>query len=225
MSLKVRGRLDTLNQYMDDLVPQGVWLAGALLCVMAMLGEAIPLVCGGEFASSVLPFQVLAVGMTFQVLAMFCHGVANAFDRPRYVAVVGVTICVVNVLGDWLLVPWRGPLGAALATSAAMAIGNLLYLPLLNRVEPLRSARRRRRWLTVLGAAPCALTVVWCGMVPNVAMRLALSAVTVLLWLGVARWAGVFQRRACVAAEQIAMPRSVLGLVRLWYRLFGSGAA
>ena len=223
MSLKVRDRLDAINHYLDDLAPQGLWAAGLLMCGMAMFGEVIPLVCGDQFAASVLPFQVLAAGMTFQVLAMFYHGVACAFDRTRQVAVIGVTICVVNVAGDLLLVPSMGPLGAAVATSVAMAVGNLLFIPMLSRVEPLRSTGRRRRYLAVLGAVPCVAVALLAAEAAHASTRLMLSAGVVVVWLGVARWAGVFRRRALATVDQIAMPGFVRRFVHTWYRLFGSG--
>ena len=207
MSLAVEGRRETLRWYLDDFLPAGTILLGLALTVVAVCAEAMPLLFGADFRGAVWPCQVLVAGVAFTGIFYMLHNVATAFDRVRRVAVVTVVMAVVNLVGDVLLVPRLGPMGAALSTLVAFAVSALLMVRVVNGVAELRGEAPGRRYLAAFALAPAlAVPAVRLGIdAPwgRVAACLGLFAA----WAAAVRLSGAFRPEALDRLDRIALPR------------------
>jgi O-antigen/teichoic acid export membrane protein len=74
---------------------------------------AIRLTIGAAYLGGTIPLQILIVstaiaGATIPFIALF-----YLFDRPEYYAYAGIIQILVLVIGDWLIIPTYGLVGAA----------------------------------------------------------------------------------------------------------------
>jgi len=221
MSLKVRREFGALAGMLDRVFPQGVWALGFLLALAGVAAEAIPFVCGESFTGAVLPFQVLAAAMAFDMIAAFCQGVARAFDRTRQLAYIGVTLCALNLAADLWLVPRLGPVGAALGTAFAMMVANAMYVPLMNRIGEVRGASSPGRYAALLGAIPCLAVAAVSAVVPSVGWRVGLCLAALVVIALVVRAAGLFRKATLHDLDGVAMPRTVRWCAEQFYEVMG----
>jgi O-antigen/teichoic acid export membrane protein len=95
----------------------------ALVLIMAVAGGPIIIhLFGREFAAAIPAFQILLIGLA----ALGGEGVLNGYNvgigRPELNSYAALVALAVTVMGDLLLIPSYGLLGAAIASTAAYTI-------------------------------------------------------------------------------------------------------
>ena len=221
ISMAVEKRHASLSWFLDDAMPQAAWGIGLLCTLAAGLAELIPLVMGEKFAPSVVPAQVLMAGVAFSMLGAVQTALAQAFGRVRAAAAVVAALALLNILGDLLLVPLLGILGAAVATSVAFALSGLLYFPIVNGIAPLRTEARDRRYLALAGLLPALLFAILAVCLDSPAQRTIACAAVLLAALPAAKMIGVFKRSTLERLESVRMPERALGMLRRFYAVMG----
>ncbi|GEM_PF-2430312 len=221
ISMGIEKRHESLTWFLDDAAPQAAWGIGLCCTVAAGLAELIPPVLGEKFAPSIVPAQVLMAGVAFSMFGAIQTAVAQAFDKLRAAAAVLIALALFNTAGDLLLVPVIGILGAAIATTAAFAISGLLYFPVLNAIEPLRSGASGRRYLALAGLLPALLFAILAVLLNNPAQRLIACAAVLLVALLAAKWIGVFKRATMDRMERVQMPGWAREGLRKFYAILG----
>jgi O-antigen/teichoic acid export membrane protein len=149
-------REDLVLHYSQRLTPQLVLiLATGIGVMMGVAPIAFRMVYGHEFTVSGVYFQVLLAGLTFSLITFAYSGVITAFKLIKLAVIAGVARGLVNLVGDLLLVPTAGPLGAAVATAASTGIAAMLYLAICQK-----HMRTRLLWqLSLIAPAMLALAV------------------------------------------------------------------
>lgn len=122
-------REDLILRYSTRLVPQGVLLWTTIIGIG--LGTCPPIfriIFGEEFSASVPYFQFLALGLALNSLVSFHSGEITAYKLIKLGMMASVARALVNLTGDFMLVPAIGPLGAAIATTGGMTVAAVIYL-------------------------------------------------------------------------------------------------
>ena len=105
---------------------------GALLITLVTIPPAmaigavlLPVVFGEEFRASIVPFLILAPGaIGFLVMRVFSSAMMGA-ALPGRSSMPAIAALVTGVMLDLLLMPPHGATGAAIASTAAFAVGGL----------------------------------------------------------------------------------------------------
>jgi len=127
-------REDLVLRYSTRLVPQGFLLWTTLIgIVMSICPPIFRIVFGEGFGVSAIYFQFLAIGLVISGLINFYSGEITAYKLMKLGVMASVARGVVNLIGDILLVPKMGPLGAALSTTGGIIIAALCYLLICQR--------------------------------------------------------------------------------------------
>jgi O-antigen/teichoic acid export membrane protein len=129
VSFMAAKREDLVLRYSTRLVPQGVLLwATAIGLGLSVCPPFFPILFSEAFGVSATYFQFLAMGLAFGGLVHFYSGEITAYKLIKLGMMASVARAVVNLMGDLLLVPATGPLGASLATTGGIAVAAIFYL-------------------------------------------------------------------------------------------------
>ncbi|MBI3637440.1 MAG: polysaccharide biosynthesis C-terminal domain-containing protein, partial [Candidatus Rokubacteria bacterium] len=122
----VAGRIDTIDTYLERVVPHAVFGVVALLAAGLVIGPLVVVpVFGAGFAAAAraLPVLLFAVGWYCVFIAYI--PLLNLRERTRAMLVASLAAAAANVGGNLLLVPRWGVDGAAWAAVASQAAGAL----------------------------------------------------------------------------------------------------
>ena len=186
--------------------------------VIGALGVAVPHLLPFAFGRAFVPagpvMAVLMVAASFQSVIYLSLPVFTSHDMTARASLLLAPMVVVNVIGDILLVPRLGPIGAAAATAATYGLGAFLHARLLRR------ALGGVTWAFVaptVAVAP-ALALAALGRPPLVTFTTYALGATLLLAVARRR---LFARTDADLLEGVALPRAVRdGLTRM-YALLG----
>lgn len=134
---QVQGYTQGLPVYLSRLVPHAyVVLAGLLVGVLALIRWLIPLAFGAEFASAIVPCGWLLLAVACYGLFISMMAVLNLWEDTKTVLLASVAAGIVNITGDWVLVPVFGITGAAIATLCAYATSAAIVTWAVARRQP-----------------------------------------------------------------------------------------
>lgn len=101
-------------------------VAPATLWLILVGHELLPLLFGSEYDDGISVVYFLAFGYFAVSMALPCRRILSMVKRTDLIFRVTVVSVVINVLGNLILVPRYGMLGAASATSIALVVDYLL---------------------------------------------------------------------------------------------------
>lgn len=81
---------------------------------------------GARYEQSWVLLQLLSVGYYFNVVLGFNGLTLKVLGKVKYIVWVNITAAVVNLVGNLLLIPKYGALGATIATAGSMILHNIL---------------------------------------------------------------------------------------------------
>ena len=129
VSLLAAKREDLVLRYSTRLVPQGVlFWATAVGIGLSVCQPVFPILFSEAFNVSATYFQFLALGLAFNGLTNFYSGEITAYKLIKLGMMASVARALVNLVGDVVLVPTMGPLGAALSTTGGIGVASIFYL-------------------------------------------------------------------------------------------------
>lgn len=131
------GRHDgVIRRYFERVVPQ-LTFAGAVLAGLAipLISVTVPIVFGDSFSAASEPLAILMVALLLFFTSNLYAPIIVLYERTRPVGVLNAAAAAINIGGDILLV---GPLhmgivGAAIATTAALAVISVGYVVVARR--------------------------------------------------------------------------------------------
>lgn len=147
-------------------VLQGVfrryWLFSLLITIAtaAMLPIAIPLVFGRDFTGAVWPAEILLIGVFFIGAKEVLAGGAQALGNPWLGSKAQLWAVAVTITSLYVLLPWLGIMGAAIATSLAYATQLGIVISGLRRTHFISPVELFRFKFKDLGAALNVLSVI-----------------------------------------------------------------
>jgi len=122
-------RGDLILRYSTRLVPQGALLWATIVGLgLSICQPFFTIVFSEAFGVSATYFQFLAIGLALTGFIYSYSGEITAYKLIKLGMMASVARAVVNLIGDLLLVPMMGPVGATLATTGGIAAAAILYL-------------------------------------------------------------------------------------------------
>jgi len=120
-----------LKEYLSKAWKLSLLVLVVLLCTVPFAGLAIQYTIGGAYLSGTIPLQILLIatgisGATAPYVALF-----YLFDKPQYYAITGIIQTLILIVGDLILIPAYGLLGASsvrVMVRVIVAIFTLLYV-------------------------------------------------------------------------------------------------
>lgn len=173
VTLRTNKQEETVNKYMQDVLPV-VTLIWGLGCVLFAVCTAylLPLVFGVELARSSDILLILAISSAVNAPILLGYApFINAVSATYISTVLNVALALTNLVGNFILIPKYGLIGAAWATNLGYGASLLVTFALVHYKFPLR-----RVW-TLQALVPIILSLAaasWTG-------SLLLALVTVLL--------------------------------------------
>lgn len=120
------------------------------LWIILMRQQLLPLLFGSSYTASSWVVYFLALGYLAVSLSLPCRRILSMVKRTDLIFRVTIVSVVINVVGNLMLVPRYGMLGAALATSVAMVANYLLLQWAAWKSYPIDLVDKRT--LSLLGA-------------------------------------------------------------------------
>lgn len=120
-----------IRSYMRKLPLFAVLFAGAAILGTLISGFVIPLLFSEKYADAVPSFNILLIASIFYFISIYLLPVVNAFDLIIYSQVFNIIKSIVNIIGDFVLVPAMGIAGAAYGTLISYAVGAVLSIMLV----------------------------------------------------------------------------------------------
>lgn len=106
---------------------------------------------GSEFfQASVILVPVLMLGMIFSGLRQLFTLPLNKHKRTKRISMILVISAVINVGGNFLLVPWIGKMGASISTVVAQLFALIWFFSEAGKVEEINFSRWRNLLLLVI---------------------------------------------------------------------------
>jgi len=131
---RAEGREDRVVRYVVRLIPQVGVLWGLYVLGIGIVQEPFfSILFGSQFAGSGHLFSFLLISCAFQAITYLYTPLFLTHDIPGRGTSIVVLRAGVNVLGDFLLIPTFGAVGAAFATAASFAVSAWLHLRWGNR--------------------------------------------------------------------------------------------
>lgn len=129
VSIKSKGREDLIHKYAQRIIPQSSFFWGIFI-ILFMLGSGFifKVIFGPQYTISVLAFQILLIGLSFQFLSVMYSAVLQSYDLNHELVYIAAVSVALNLSGDFLLIPKAGIIGAACSKSVSIIVAGLLYM-------------------------------------------------------------------------------------------------
>jgi|GEM_PF-2364947 len=222
-TFRYQGRVVLIRQYMDEIIPQGVFIWSVFISALMVIGSiVIPLLFGISYSTAVIPFVILLAGLSARSVSSFYSGITVSFDLMKKVVILSVLIAVLNIIGDLLLIPIWGINGAAVATALSFIIVNIIYVPFVNgplikKCSVLESKYPRAFCLVYNFPAFPALLI--CIFIDSAVLQILLFILLLSLSLAIAIKTGLFKEGTIDIIKYINMPDCIKIPIIRAYRL------
>jgi O-antigen/teichoic acid export membrane protein len=212
-------REDLIVRYSTRLVPQGFFLWTTMIGVgIGICPPIFRIFFGKEFSISATYFQFLALGLVFSSLTNFYSGEITAYKLLKLAMMASVARALVNLIGDFLLVPNIGPIGAAIATTGGVAVGAILYLLICQH-----RLKERLLWQLTL-ALPAFLSLGVSHLVSSWESPFLASVVSLAVSYCLAKAFHLFRYEDLALLDYIQMPTSLKKVIAWVYSFLASKA-
>lgn len=119
------GRLEALSSLYADTVRWIVLITLPAAVVLFLFAPQVLSLWGPEFREGALALRILTVAH-FVVAGIGSVGhMLQMSDHQDFVFAVNASTALLNVILNWILIRWYGPVGAALATGFSQALGDI----------------------------------------------------------------------------------------------------
>ncbi len=127
----------TINNQQFKKVLQTVFIACTVISILAIILAPfiIPLFFGQEYSRAIKPFQVLMIGGCFMVLSILLSPFYISNNKKKvnfYICLIG---SIIAVIGNYILIPQMGMMGAAIASTIAYTLQGLISLLWYNAIN------------------------------------------------------------------------------------------
>jgi O-antigen/teichoic acid export membrane protein len=201
-------REDLIVRFVKRIIPQGVFFwcvfLSLIICIAPFL---IPRIFGEGFSGSVSPFLLLMIGLGFNSLACYYSPILTAYELIKRLMLVNILLAVINLGGDFLLVPVLGINGAAIATSLSFGIAAILYMAISNRHLNLSE------WRHIFSIMPIPLCLLVSFFFDRLWQRSLGFIIIVICAVGLAKISTMFKKEDLEMFSRINMPECVRGVI------------
>jgi O-antigen/teichoic acid export membrane protein len=125
-ALAARDDRVALDKFARDAAHWTFWPSLAAGCALLALGLPLLWLFGPQFTSGYPVMLILVVGFLFRASMGPTEFLLNMMGKQRISAAVQVTMALATVALNFLLVPYYGLIGAAVASSSVLVMGALM---------------------------------------------------------------------------------------------------
>lgn len=147
-------------------------------------GELLGKIMPKEYTGSALPLTILSLGIVLQATTQITAIGISLERKTNLFAHVAWLTALINLVGNWLLIPSYGATGSALATSFSYLILTASYLFFTQRLHPLPINWGHVAWLLLLLGLVSGVSVAYSTVVfdwATVLLKLLLVLVCIAL--------------------------------------------
>ncbi|MFQ6113706.1 MAG: flippase [bacterium] len=112
--------------YWQTAIWMGVFTFPIFVLTFSMAKPLTLFLYGARYEQSWVYLQLLAFAYYFNVALGFNGLTLKVLGKVRYVVIINVLASILNVIGNLLLIPKYGALGATIATAVSMVVHNIL---------------------------------------------------------------------------------------------------
>lgn len=128
---RTKMKYDLIRKYLHN-TPLFVGFWFILILAGIILSEyIIPLIFSAKYIPSIPSFKILLLTTVLYFISIYFLPLVNAFDLIIYSQVFNIIKSVINIIGDFILVPILGVMGAAYGTFISYACGLMFTIMLL----------------------------------------------------------------------------------------------
>jgi O-antigen/teichoic acid export membrane protein len=125
-ALGARGDKESLDKFARDAAHWTFWPSLAAAVIILILGVPLLWLFGPQFVDGYPVMLILVVGFLFRASMGPTEFLLNMMGKQRISAAVQVTMALATVALNFLLVPYYGLIGAAVASSSVLVMGALM---------------------------------------------------------------------------------------------------
>jgi len=208
-------RVDLINKYIKRLIPQVGFLSSIFISIIiVVINYFVALIFGIEFADSVLPSSILMLGMAFNFFSSMYSPVIVAYELIKQSVAVNIIMAIINIIGDYLLIPLIGINGAAYTTSFIYSLGAVSYLIIVNRKLKIN------KWRHLLTIIPAFLTFLLILLTDNHMLIFSILIVIYVLGYFLVRILRIFKKEDLAMFDKVEMPVIVRKILTRTYNFF-----
>lgn len=220
--LKAEKNIDLIKKYIDHFMPIMVLLWSLFLSLSALFApELIPLIFGQKYYDAVFPFLILLVGIAHNSIGCLYSGVTSAYKLITQVTLFSVITVMLNLLGDFILIPLLGIAGAALSTSASFAIVNIFYIILINRTGFFGSSWKR--YLILFSVLPYYFSLFIITGIPSLSLRILVMIAWFVIIYIIVKKIRLFKQDDIIILNKFNMPEALKNKIIIWYSFMSRG--
>jgi O-antigen/teichoic acid export membrane protein len=152
------GRLDELRALYRTVTRWVMMLTLPLCASLILIGDDLLALFGEEFPDGHALLLVLVIGQMISAASGPVGGFLMMTKHERWVLANTLVLGVLNIIGNIVLIPMLGVLGAAIATAFALACWNLagvVQVYILHRVQPFGLPYAKQIALALVAVAIC----------------------------------------------------------------------
>jgi O-antigen/teichoic acid export membrane protein len=167
-------------------------VGGALIAAVSWLAQPLLwLLAGPDYVAAYDVVWLLAASVLFSAMFFVAQIGANLAQQGSRVALATIIAAVVNTVGNIILIPRLGYIGAGVATLAAYAVAYVVMYTMSQRVTPIRIQFWRATSWAIGWTWVAGLSVVAAPEVRPLAALIVCVGATVIAFLAVARIAPI----------------------------------
>lgn len=212
-SLIVTNSESKISWYKRVYSSQIAFLWALVISVFIVLASLIFWLFGADYAAAVFPFNILLLGVTFQIISVVNSPVLSAHGLMKEMAVISIIVAAMNLGLDVLLIPLVGINGAAIATAAALAFGAIGYSLVINKRLKINDFTSYA-WLF-----PAIISFAGSVFIHGLAYQAIFLAVVIIISILVAKRSTIFNMESLAILDSIDMPAFVRQMIKRVYSI------
>lgn len=217
VSLKAIEKNALIHTFATKIVPQLCFFWSLIILFLIFASKIIIyLMFGKAFLPSVTPFQILLIGLCFQILPVLYTSILLSFDRTQRVVLIAFIALAVNLFLDLILIKKYGISGIAVSKTCALIVCGLLCQR--SALRCLGEKNNSYGFYAFLLIPPGAILVLHIFKQSQLGFLSVLFLCILAILIG--KKSGIFSEEAWLFWERIKMPNSLRCLYREVYAFF-----
>ncbi len=200
-SFLVREREDLIIRYVKRFIPQIIFFWSFFVSLIIVFSEPIfGIWAGKKYELAIFPFIILAIGLVYRGITCAYTPIYSVYLMPRRYHATNIFIALLNLIGDFVLIPRYGMMGAAVSTTGAFFISSLMFLIMANHKLKIVN------FSPIFYSIPSVACLIISLSIDNLITRLFFFGLIFLISIIMARRYQLFKKEELTMLEPVKMP-------------------
>ncbi|MEW8992897.1 oligosaccharide flippase family protein [Clostridium sp.] len=138
------GKVSNMKTDFKDVIIKTIKVTFNLSIILSLVGclctALVPMVYGSEYAAIKITIVILFAGIIFASIGKVAYTYFTMNNKPEVHMYISVMTLIINIIGNFVLIPLLGINGAAIASTISYTLFGVIYLVILNRKEYVKYA-------------------------------------------------------------------------------------